>query len=169
MSSPHSLIIGVTNSGKSTLAKKISQIFFSKGINVFIFDPYASSNWSSQSRDFKFSKPDNFIGKINQLKRGVLIIDEAPLLFDDYKNEMNGLMMRGRQQGLKIFLLAQRYKNLPPNSRGNANLVYAFSQSPEDTKLIKLDYPKCPDLASFQQGEYVALTTFDCSPLTKVF
>jgi DNA helicase HerA-like ATPase len=53
----HSLILGMTESGKTTLAKRLAQHYKSRGIGVIVLDPL-NDDWPC---DFKTADPDEFL------------------------------------------------------------------------------------------------------------
>lgn len=163
----HTLIIGQTNSGKSTLAKILTHEYEKREIETMLFDPYLDDGWATHDSN-RYADEIEFLNALAKTKNKAVFIDESPVLYDKYKDVMNGFLMRGRHQGLKFFLIAQRYKNIPPNSRGNAKFVYSFMQNPMDTKMIQEDYVKVGDLSQLKQFEYYHFTQFECTEKKKL-
>lgn len=54
----HVLFIGMTQSGKTTLAKRLAHEYVSRGISVIILDPLNDPGWPTQNDDIGISKQE---------------------------------------------------------------------------------------------------------------
>ena len=73
----HSLIVGITNSGKSNLCKR----FAVTDKPIIIFDPLQSTGWPESA--VKFSDPKKFFDYVAQVQSSLIFCDEARKFWED--------------------------------------------------------------------------------------
>lgn len=149
----HNLLVGITNSGKSNLAKRFAK---DSPHEVIVFDPMCSTGWPDNI--IKFSDPKKFFDYINQVKSALIFCDEARVFWEKgFQSEADALLTRSRHDGQLIFLIAQRAKMIPPNARAMCSRVYAFRQNVDDSIALAQEYHpllrKCTELG---KGEFIA-------------
>lgn len=140
----HSLICGVTESGKTTLAHIIAQGVSDAGQNVIVYDPVgtktAHGSWPKNAMVFDqeqeffeyLARPDVYHAHV--------FIDESADLFNASKRENLWLLTRGRHFGFSVVLIAQRPKMLLPAARTQCSVAYVFRLAQDDLKEIGADF-----------------------------
>lgn len=140
----HGLIVGVTQSGKTTLAHALAQAFAARRHNVIVFDPLgtptASGGWPESA--IVFHDKDKFLEYLNRpdVSHAHIFIDEAYEIFSHADPSNNWLLTRGRHFGFQIFPIAQRPKMLPPSVRSQCGVCYMFRLSKDDARELAADF-----------------------------
>lgn len=141
----HSLIVGMTESGKTTLAKKFALAAQKRGIPCIIYDPLLS-DWGQGARVFDvFAEFEQAIEELPEPEFvGQLIayafIDEADTVLSQSDRENWWIMTRGRHYGLRVFPITQRPKLISPTARGQCATLYCFRVSADDAKALAADF-----------------------------
>lgn len=124
----HSLILGVTGSGKTTLAKHMARALK----RVVVFATY-KSDWPC---DY-FTKDIFHLCEIVKTNKKLnIFIDEAGTTLERNDTEFQFLATMSRHFGHNVFFITQRAKQLTPNIRTNCESLYCFKQSEEDAKVL---------------------------------
>lgn len=140
----HTLICGVTQSGKTTLARELARAAALQGQNVIVFDPVgtdtAGGGWppsavvfDDSARFFEYVESPCVIG-------AHVFIDEAADFFGVGDKDNQWLLTRGRHFYLHIYLIAQRPKMIAPNARTQCGVCYMFRLACEDADEIGRDF-----------------------------
>lgn len=133
----HVLIVGISSSGKTLLAKSIAKSLIGKG-QVIVFDPLKSGGWPDGAKCY--STLEAFKVVVSRETNAYIFIDESKVVFDEDTKLAQKWLYQNRHKGQLIFLIAQRAKMVPPNARNQCSKVYAFKQSLEDAKELVGDY-----------------------------
>jgi len=140
----HTLICGVTESGKTTLAHSLAHRLAAEGQNVIVYDPVGTrtgaGTWPRTAIVFDheteffdyLAKPDVYNAHV--------FIDESADLFNASKRENLWLLTRGRHFGFSVVLIAQRPKMLLPAARTQCSVAYVFRLAVDDMKEIGADF-----------------------------
>lgn len=158
----HTLICGVTMSGKTTLAHAVANALAIEGHNIIVYDPVGTAtavgNWPKSAVIFDdeqeffdyLTRPDVFHAHI--------FIDEAGDVFSAQKRENLWLLTRGRHFGFFVYLIAQRPKMILPSARNQCGLAYVFRLAVDDLKEIGKDYGFSDlDKNSLDKGDFLML------------
>lgn len=133
----HNLIVGITHSGKSELAKEFTRNMPPE--QVVIFDPRRSANWPQGT--IKFSDPKKFFEYVENAESKYVFCDEAKDFWNEgYQKEAEKLLTQSRHNGQLIFLIAQRAKMIPPTARAQCSNVFAFRQNLDDSIELAREY-----------------------------
>ena len=140
----HTLICGVTMSGKTTLAHKFAHELASQGQAIIVFDPVmtptAAGTWPENALlfddEFEFF---NYLVK-EEVNKAHVFIDESGDVFNLNKPWNFWLLTRGRHFGFSVFLIAQRPKMLAPTVRNQCGRAYVFRLARDDLKEIAADF-----------------------------
>lgn len=128
----HSLILGMTESGKTTLAKKLAAKYKAAGINVLVLDPLADPTWGA---DFQTTDPDFFLQTFWNSRRCAVFIDEAGESAGRYDKAMIKTATKGRHWGHNVHYLTQRGALLSTTIRGQCSQLFLFLSGRNDGKL----------------------------------
>lgn len=140
----HTLICGVTMSGKTTLAHKFARVLASQGQKIIVFDPVmtptAAGSWPEGA--LIFDDEHEFFDYLVQddVNKAHVFIDEAGDVFNLSKPWNFWLLTRGRHFGFSVFLIAQRPKMLAPTVRNQCGRAYVFRLAKDDLKEIGADF-----------------------------
>ncbi len=141
----HSLLIGRTMTGKTTLAKRLTGITRTHRHSL-IYDPFGRSGlnrdgwWGRVCSDW-----DDFSTRFWGSRGCLVIIDEALLVWREHADEATRMMIQGRHRrdgrgGHIIMLLAQRHIGLAPVARDQCSRLYGFRVGPADARQLAEDY-----------------------------
>jgi len=167
---PHSLIAGMTESGKTTLATRQSGLYQSNGIKVIVLDPLLDPRWQADyitDNRFEFLK----VVQHPDTKGCAIFIDESGESVGQYNDEMFWLATRARHYGHNSHFISQRPQMLSPTVRGQCSYLYLFNVSSTDAKILADDWnkPELRDAATLAKGEYFYCGRFDPVSRHRVF
>lgn len=156
----HSLIVGITKSGKSTLARSLALDYLSRDIGVLVLDPN-NDNWPCS---FKTTDPIKFLAVAKKSKRCALFIDEAGEMVGKGKSAtgMIWITSRARHWGHCTYLIAQRAQMVELNVRAQCSTAYVFKQSATDAKLLSDQFADEALLGATALQQYEFLYSRSC-------
>ncbi len=154
-------ILGPTLSGKTTLAKAISQEFYRKrGIRSLILDINDDEiNWGPQAKIY--TDPDEFWKVIWETRGFLIIIDESTETIDRAKN-LRSVFTRMRHQYHSLMVIGHEGGSMLPIMRKQITSVYLFRQ-PEggaDMWCKQLCDRRLEESEGLQQYEFIYLKMF---------
>lgn len=143
MSIVHSLYTGVTQSGKTTLARAIARES-SKAGPVIVYDPLgtdtAGGAWGDKAEVHE--ELPAFLDRVYapELVGADVFIDEAHHVFSHQDKTHLWLLTQGRHYGLRLHLITQRPTKIHPDARTNCGRCFCFRLAHDDMRAIGLDY-----------------------------
>lgn len=155
----HSLILGMTESGKTTLAKRLAAHFKSKGKGVIILDPMNDPEWPC---DFRTADGAKFLEVLWANRELYAVIDESGKAIGRFDDEMEQTATMGRHWGHSCFFLSQRGAQLNTTVRAQCRHLFLFTSAKDDCKVLANEY-NCPELmqaSALPQGHYYHKTKF---------
>lgn len=165
----HTLIVGVTESGKTTLAREIARELATKKQNVIVYDPVGTATkgggWPKEAK--VFTEEAEFWKYINRddVGHAHVFVDEAGDMFNMSKPGNHWLLSRGRHYGFFVFMICQRPTMIAPTTRTQASTCYMFRLATTDAKAICADWghdwPLPDPMQTEGNGEFIALDTGD--------
>lgn len=129
----HTGITGMTQSGKTTLAKIISGLARGSGVKTAVLDPLADPGWDAS---FTTRDPELFLAYAKREKSHLLFVDESGSAIGKYNPAMEWLTTTSRHLGHSSFIICHRLTQLSPNLRGQWNRLYLFACGPADARLV---------------------------------
>lgn len=167
----HELICGVTQTGKTTLAReKARRAAKIKNNIVIVYDPVltetAGGDWPDDAKVFNSS--DLFLEYMHAIREKrisfygdtsyCVFVDESDLIFSHSQKENDWMLTKGRHLNMQFFLMTQRPKMIAPNVRGQCGIVYVFRLSRTDLKMIGDDTAHNDiEKISLDTGDYLVL------------
>ena len=127
----HVLILGITQTGKTTLAFRLAQKYKAANVNVLVLDPDKRSGWNA---DFLTDNPAEYLEVVKVNQSCALFIDESGEMIGRYAKEMAWLATNSRKWGHKAHFITQRATQLDPTIRNQCTTIFLFKQSLNDTK-----------------------------------
>jgi DNA helicase HerA-like ATPase len=140
----HHLYTGVTESGKTTLARMNARSLQAAKIPVVVYDPLGTStaggDWGKDARIFH--ETDSFMDLMHDpnFKNTAVFVDEAHHIFSHEQKENLWLLTQGRHYGMNFHLLTQRPKKIHPDARTGCARCFMFRLAQDDASEIGKDY-----------------------------
>jgi hypothetical protein len=155
----HSLIFGMTESGKTTFATQLARAHKASGFGVIVLDPMLDPRWRC---DFLTASADEFLRVFWGSQRCMAFIDEAGESVGRYDELMVRTATKGRHWGHSCHYLSQRGALLNRTVRDQCSHLFLFATSSEDCKLHAAEWnkPQLREGSSLLQGEYFHATRF---------
>lgn len=164
----HSLILGQTESGKTTLAKQFAAQFHAQGKGVAILDPMNDPGWTC---DFRTADPDLFMQFFRDNTSCYLIVDESGKAMGKYDTEMEQLATVGRHFGHSCLFLSQRGAQINTTVRAQCSHLFLFNSCALDCKVLANDFnaPEIMQAVSLPRGAFFHKARFGPLERGKVF
>src|SRR6266853_4920022 len=124
----HWLYCGVTQTGKTTLARWHARTLAKARHRVLVYDPVrtetAGGAWEGCTllEDDREKAFERLAGESDCY----VFVDEAPDLFGHEYRETHWLLRKGRHQGMYLRLMSQRPTMIPPNVRTQCARLFMF-------------------------------------------
>lgn len=144
MKQGHALYVGVTLSGKTTLARMVARGLCDAGQRVVVYDPMgtetAGGGWGKGAIIYSDLEPFMDFLYSEDGKNAHVFIDEAHHVFSHEQKENFWLLTQGRHYGLTLHLMTQRPKKVHPDVRTNCAVCFMFRLANMDATEIGADY-----------------------------
>jgi len=140
----HQLFVGVTKSGKTTLARKFSRELLQHKKQVAVYDPLGTAtlggDWGDGAK--VFHDKESFLDFVHsdECKNYHIFIDEAHHVLGHSDKDNFWLLTEGRHHFMYLYLMTQRPKKVHPDVRSNCEICYMFRLVIDDAKEIGGDY-----------------------------
>ncbi len=169
---PHTIISGITGSGKTTIAKMLAANYYRQGVGVFVLTPIPGDKWRA---DFITNDCDKFLKVVFANRNCSVFVDECGRMIGNgttQAKKMSELAFMGRQWGHNMHFIAQRASMIDPDVRAMCENFLIFKQSDPDARTIAAE-SACPDFlqaVTLQKGQCLSKIGIDgkCR-LIKVF
>jgi hypothetical protein len=139
----HWLYTGVTQTGKTTLARFHARELAKAKHKVYVYDPVmtetAGGEWEGCSL-IRTDDTEKAIEQLEKLKDCYVFVDEAPDIFGHEHRDTHWMLRRKRHDGVYFRLIAQRPTMLPPSVRSQCARVWIFRLAMSDAKVICADW-----------------------------
>ena len=151
----HALYCGVTQSGKTTLAREHCRVLHAAGWDVAVYDPVATATagggWTDEgAKDHGqtvriFSDHGKFFAWLVKAKGTpdhpvFVFADESADIFGHRQTDAHWLPRRIRHEHIYLRLISQRPKMLPPDVRSQCAICYMFRLAADDRKMVASDF-----------------------------
>lgn len=160
----HTAFFGVTQSGKTTMARHFCRAFDKLGHKTIVYDPVgtitAGGDWPERS--VKFDDPEKFMEYVSRddVYQAHIFVDEAGDHFTVSDKENHWLFRRGRHKGFILYPISQRPKMLAPNVRTQCGRAFVFRLAMQDANEIGADYGHTNLhhlITQLDRGDYIEL------------
>lgn len=160
----HALILGMTLSGKTTLAKQLAAMYRAQGIKVGVLDPLGDPEWQA---DFRTHDVNAFLDMYWSSRQCAWFVDEAGESVGQFDTVMVKTATRGRHWGHRNHYISQRGTQLSRTVRDQCSSLFLFTTSLDDSKIHSNEWnkPELRDAHMLPQGNYFHCTRF--SPLAR--
>lgn len=164
----HSLILGMTESGKSTLAKKLARAYKDAGIHVLVLDPLKDPSWTA---DFQTNDPNEFLEMFWTSRKCAAFIDEAGESAGRYDVAMERTATKGRHWGHNVHYISQRGTMINTTIRGQCSQLFLFTTGKKDsaTHSEEWGHDELKNANQLKRGEFYHCDRFGYIQRKKVF
>jgi len=138
---PHTLIAGMTTSGKSALGKMLAPRWRARGYGIAVLDPMKAPEWRA---DFISTDPDAFLLYCKSHTGLAIFVDEGAAALSKAA-DYNWLTSRARHWGHETTIISQRPQDITTTVRGNCESLFLFNIDPRATELLAYEW-NVPDL-----------------------
>ena len=146
----HSLILGMTESGKTSLAKQIIQAAKKRGINTIVLDPLCDPSFDA---DFQTSDPLEFMYVWKNSRSCFCFIDESGTV-GKFSDTIRECATKGRHWGHSFFFLAQKATQVEPLVRDMCSQLFLFRSGSQSRKILAEEYDAPQLIDSIEMLEY---------------
>lgn len=156
---PHTLILGVTESGKTTLATELAEEFKKQGYKILVLTAIYDPRWKA---DFYTEDPDKFLEVFWDSESCIAFVDEAGETVGRYSDAMNKLATRGRHHGHAVFFITQKATSISLTVREQVSNVFMFASAPSTAKIMAEEFnqPGLLEALTLKRGEYIEARRF---------
>ena len=151
----HTLVLGITGTGKTLLSQRMARAYKAKGIPVLVLDPFQSANWQA---DYITDIPDEFMNTVFNRTSCAVFIDEGGDMIGRWGGVMNQLATRSRHYGHNVHFICQRAKMIDISVRTQCVHLFLFKQSLYDSKELGNDFvsDELLQASDLKAGEFLA-------------
>lgn len=149
----HTLIVGMTEAGKTTVAKQMILKARARSVKSIVLDILADPAYNA---DFSTSNEDEFLKAVWNSRQCAVFVDEGIETVGQYNKSMFTLATRGRHWGHKCTFLTQRPTGINPTIRDNCSNLFLFRAGVQAGKLLAEDFAQdeLKNCSSLILGEY---------------
>jgi len=161
----HSLILGMTESGKTSLAKSLAAEYKKQGFGVLVLDPMHDPGWQA---DFQTDNQHEFMDVFFNSRSCMVFVDEAGESVGQYDKLMTRTATKGRHWGHCVHYISQRGAMVNRSVRDQCKHLFLFATALEDCKLYAREFnkPVLLEAANFPEGEFFKAGRF--APVQKM-
>lgn len=164
----HFLYCGVTQTGKTTLARHHARILDRADYDVVVYDPVgtetAGGEWPERAKIL--TTPEQFHKFINNAggepeRPLFLFVDESADIFGHGETHAHWIPRKCRHADIYLRLIVQRPKMLHPSVRTQCAYAYMLRLSIDDAKMLCADFGHGTEVASenLDKGDCILLTS----------
>lgn len=137
----HGLILGMTESGKTTLAKYLASKLKKAGKKIIVFDSMNNPGWDC---DYKAESIYALLWILKEKKwrQSYVFIDEASNHCGHHDKHAIWLATQSRHWGHSCFFITQRGSLLSKTIREQCSFLYLFSCSKSDAQILANEWNK---------------------------
>lgn len=164
---PHTLVTGKTDSGKSSIVKRLITEKFKRDLKykeICLLDAKRDPGFYA---DFITDDPEEFLDYVEGKEDCLVIIDESGETVGAYAGPIRRIATMHRGLGHQAFFITQRAAMLDKTMREQCSNLICFRQSLSDAKELERTFPGLGPMIdlvpNLQQGEFIFVPSFgDC-------
>lgn len=158
----HVLIIGMTESGKTTLAKELNKRYRAQGTASIVLDPLNDPGWQAGEDCFQTRDKKRFLEVVKNSRSCNVFVDEAGESVGQYATEMHWLGTRARHYGHSAHFICQRTVQVATTVRDQCKTLYLFNVSKKDSITLADEWNReiIKDSFKLGQGEFFIIRKF---------
>lgn len=154
----HSLICGMSQSGKTTLGKRLASLHKAQGFPVHVL----TSVWDKWEADYITDDNEEFLSVFWASESCMVFIDEAGDTVGRYDEAMRQTATKGRHYGHSVYYLSQRPALLNATVRAQCEQLFLFNIGIKDAKALAEDWnqDRLLEAPQLSRGEYFRCLRF---------
>jgi hypothetical protein len=154
----HSLICGITESGKTTLGKHLASIHRKQGFHIHVL----TSVWDAWDADFLTDDKDEFLKAFWESRSLIVFVDEGGETVGRYDETMKATATRGRHYGHSCYYIVQASREINPTIREQCTQLFLFNCGRKTAETLAEDWnqPELANAPSLLKGEYYRCLRF---------
>lgn len=155
----HSLILGISESGKTTLAKQLAQHYRANGVKNLVLDPLSDPEWPA---DFVTASQSAFLAVFWKSQSCMAFLDEGAESVGRYDQAMRQTATKGRHWGHSCHYITHRASDIAPVVRYQCRHLFLFCSARADGEILAREYnePLLEECAQLKQFEYFHVSRF---------
>lgn len=138
----HGAILGMTESGKTFLARQMARDFRKSDIRTIVLRKELEP-WSTKEAWFQTDNPEEFLSQYERIGRdnqrtgnsAVCFMELADADVDKYDIRFHRCFTRGRHMGFRCYYMTQRAASVHPAIRENCSQLYIFTVARKGAQL----------------------------------
>lgn len=164
----HVLILGMTESGKSTLAKQLCGEAKKRQLGTLVLDPLNDPDWQA---DYQTRDPAEFLRVVKNSESCAVFVDESGQSVGRFDTEMFWLATQGRHFGHMCHFISQRGQQIAKTVRDQCGRLYLFNCSLSDAKMLADEWNKeeLRQAHTLEKGEFFIVQRFGAVKRAKLF
>jgi hypothetical protein len=172
MSSGHWLIVGMTESGKSSLARALAREYALAGHVPIVLDVTRNKEWGANA--IIFTDPDEMLRYVRDPQkclRQPIFVEEAGIAVNKYQSEFQWLTTFSRHHGMRCHIVAQRAEMVDKTTRSQCANLAAFGLPFDDAKAYAREFngQEIMQCTTFRPGTYIHKTRYAPGVVRKLF
>ncbi len=125
----HATIAGITESGKTYLARSLARGFVRSGVKTLVLHK-PLEKWSAQEATWQTADPDSFLGMFKRARGCACFMELSDASVSKWDKGFHECFSQGRHLGHRCHFLTQRAATVHPTIRENCTAVYLFCSAP---------------------------------------
>lgn len=152
-------MVGITESGKTTLCKKLAAEHVRQGFAVLvltnIFDEWPEGV-------HVFDEQEEFLKAFWASKRCMVFIDEGGETMGRYNKAMESTTTQGRHWGHSVYVCGQSAIQINPTVRNQCSQLFCFAQGTKAAETLSEEWraPELLEAPDLMQGEFFLVRRF---------
>lgn len=138
----HSLFLGMTEMGKTTLARGMCSVYRARGFETIVLDPMRDPRWKAS---FLTADGDEFLDIAKRSRKCMLFADEGSQSVGRYNLEMEWIVTQSRHWGHSANIICQGGTQLAVIIRDQCSHVFLFACGARTAKMLSEEF-NAPDL-----------------------
>lgn len=152
----HGLILGIINTGKTTLAIQIAKQQV-KRREVIWYSPIRDPRLNFVS--LFISDREKFLALVTnpKFKNALIVFDESSQTLPASDKEASAFVVVARHAGHQLLIIAQRASQVNKTAREQCSQAFVFRQGPDDAELLARQFsePRLRECPNLKKGEYL--------------
>ena len=164
----NTIIVGATESGKTTLACELAEGFREEGYRIIVLTAVYDPKWRLQKEDYYTESPEEFLRVFWDSQRCIAFIDEAGETVGRYDEAMDKVATRGRHREHSTFFILQKATRISLTVREQCSRAFIFQSAPSTCRVMadEFNQPKIEEEGPLlKRGEYIEVNRFGADGL----
>lgn len=155
----HTLILGRTETGKTTLGKAIVRQAEARGLQAIVLDPMKSKGWGKKTE--LVSTSEKLLERAMQTKSKLLVVDESSLSLNKFDRTLSWLSKTSRHLGHSAIFIAHNLHDVAKGIRTQCTQIFIFASSRSDVRDLddEFDAPEILKATKLEQFHFFRIVS----------